>query len=82
MLKAYTKGKNLENSANATVYGPQYIDKESDRRFINTTRFAVTGRIGYGILSIDASYQVTEFLKTATGQIIHPYTIGLTLSGL
>ena len=82
LLKSYTKGKNMESSTNATIYGPQYVEKEIDKRFINATRFALTARIGYGNLSLDGSYQLTDFLKTATGPPIHPYSIGLTLSGL
>ncbi len=82
LLKAYTKGKNLENSSDETIYGPQYIEKESDKRFINATDFAVTARIGYGNFSLDGSYQLTGFLKTDTGPVINPYSIGITLSGL
>ncbi|MGI8950234.1 MAG: outer membrane beta-barrel protein [Chitinophagaceae bacterium] len=82
LLNAHTKGKNLENSSGATVYGAQYIAKETDKRFINSTRLAVTARIGYGNLSLDGSYQVTSFLKDGTGPVIHPYSVGLTLSGL
>src|SRR6266542_104383 len=55
---------------------------KSDKDFINSTRFAVTGRIGYGFISLDGSYQLTSFLKTGAGPTIHPYSIGLTLSGL
>ena len=82
LLSAHTKGKNELNSAGTTIYGPTYIAKESNKRFINNARFAVTARIGFGNLSLDGSYQVTDFLKPATGPVIHPYSIGLTLSGL
>jgi hypothetical protein len=82
LLNAHTKGKDLETSTGATVYGPQYIQKESDNRFINSTRFAATARIGYGNFSIDGSYQLTDFIKTGAGPAINPYSIGITLSGL
>lgn len=82
LLKAYTKGKNLLDDNGTTVYGDKYIQKESEKRFINSTRFALTGRIGYGNFSLDASYQVNSFLKEAAGASIHPYSIGLTISGL
>lgn len=82
LLGAHTKGKNWVDSSGNTIYDKTYIQKESQKKFINNTRFAVTGRIGYGHFSIDASYQVTEFLKPGTGPVIHPIAIGLTLSGL
>jgi len=82
LLNAHTKGKNFIDSAGRSIYDNAYIQKESDKRFINSTRFAVTGRIGYGHLSLDGSYQLTSFLKTGAGPIIHPVSIGITLSGL
>jgi hypothetical protein len=82
LLSAHTKGKNFVDSNGRSIYDKNYIQKESDKKFINSTLFAVTGRIGYGHLSIDASYQVTEFLKPTAGPSIHPVSIGLTLSGL
>jgi len=82
LLNAHTKGKNLVDKNGTTVYGSKYIMKESSKNYINSTRLAVTGRVGYGNLSIDASYQVTNFLKEGVGPQIHPYSVGLTLSGL
>ncbi|MEP6464954.1 MAG: outer membrane beta-barrel protein [Parafilimonas sp.] len=82
LLTAHTKGKNFIDSSGNSLYDRNYIQKESDKRFINSTRVAVTGRIGLGHISLDASYQVTEFLKTGVGPSIHPIAIGLTLSGL
>ncbi len=82
LVNVHTKGKDLVDKNSATVYGPKYIAKENDKRFINSTRLAATGRIGYGNISLDASYQVTNFLKDGVGPVIHPYSIGLTLSGL
>jgi hypothetical protein len=82
LITAHTKGKNYIDSSGRSIYDKNYIQKESDRRFINSSRFAVTGRVGYGHISVDASYQFTEFLKTGTGPAIHPVSIGLTLSGL
>lgn len=82
LLKAYTKGKNYVNTSGTTVYGSTYIAKESDKRFINSARFAATARIGYGNISLDGSYQISSFLKSGTGPTINPYSIGITLSGL
>lgn len=82
LLNAHTKGKNLVDSSGNSVYDNVYIQKESDKKFINSARFAVTGRIGLGHFSIDGSYQVTNFLKAGAGPVIHPIAIGFTLSGL
>lgn len=82
ILSAHTKGKNLVDKNGSTVYDSKYIAKESDKKFINSTRLAVTGRIGYGNVSFDASYQITNFLKENVGPEIRPYSIGITLSGL
>lgn len=82
LLSAHTKGKDLTDSTGQSIYGGTYISKEYNRRFLNTARFAVTGRIGLGNISLDGSYQVTGFLKQGTGPIIRPWAFGLTLSGL
>lgn len=81
MLSAYTKGKTLQNK-NGNAINP-YISKESSKKFFNTTRIALTGRIGYGILSVYGAYQVTSLLKDIAGPTeIRPYSIGITISGL
>ncbi len=58
-----------------------YIDKEKDRRYFNSTRFAGTARIGYGNLSIFGSYTITDFFKEGLGPSVRPFSVGLTLSG-
>lgn len=82
LLNQHTKGKNAIDATGATIYGTKYIEKENNKRYINSTRVAVTGRIGIGNFSIDGSYQVTSFLKQGVGPNIKPYSIGLTISGL
>ncbi len=82
LLSAHTKGKDLQDSTGQSIYGNTYIQKEYNRRFLNTVRFAVTGRIGIGNVSLDGSYQVTGFLKQGTGPTINPWAFGITLSGL
>lgn len=82
LLKSYTKGKNLVDANGRSVYGDKYINKEQVKNFINSNRFAATARFGYGILSIDGSYQLNTYLKQNAGPAFHPYSIGLTLSGL
>ena len=82
LLSAHTKGKDFIDSSGRSVYDPKYISKEYEKKFINNTRFALTGRIGFGHISLDGSYQVTSFLKAGTGPTINPYSVGITLSGL
>ena len=82
LLDAHTKGKNELNAVGATIYGTKYIVKEKEKHFINSTRAAVTARIGFGNFSIDGSYQFTDFLKQGAGPSIKPWSVGLTISGL
>jgi Outer membrane protein beta-barrel domain len=82
LISAHTKGKNYVDSTGRSIYAKNYIMKESNKQFISSGRFVLTGRVGYGHISVDASYQATSFLKTGAGPTIHPATIGLTLSGL
>lgn len=82
LLKSYTKGKNLLTKSGASVYGPGYIVKESNKRFFNGTMLAVTGRIGYGILSLDAAYQFNSVLKDGAGPSMNRFSLGVTISGL
>lgn len=80
LLSAMVKGKNLvDRNGNAVL---TYTSKEKNKRFFNTNRLSVAGRIGYGNLSLFASYAITPLLKEGVGPQVRPLTIGLTLSGL
>ena len=80
LLNVHTKGKTLENKSGSTINA--YTQKETDKRFFNSTRLCGTARIGYGIYSIYGSYQITTLLKDGVGPQIHPFEIGFCLSGL
>ncbi len=81
MIKAYTKGKNLVDKNGNTLNN--YIEKEYNKKFFNSTRLAFTARFGYGIFSIYGAYQINSLLKDAAGPSgIKPYSIGLCISGL
>lgn len=82
LLKSYTKGKNLVDKNGATVYGNTYIEKESNKRFINGTRLAVTGRIGYGNIGLHGGYSITPVTKQGFGPDMNTFSLGLTISGL
>ncbi|HEX2606454.1 MAG TPA: outer membrane beta-barrel protein, partial [Flavisolibacter sp.] len=54
MLSAMVKGKTLEDK-NGNAINP-YTVKEKSKRFFNTTRLSLTGRIGYGHFSLFGSW--------------------------
>lgn len=80
LINAHTKGKTLQNKSGSTLNS--YTVKENSKKFFNSTRLAVTGRVGYGVLSLYGAYQITTFLKDATGAEIRPYSLGICISGL
>ncbi|MEE6187348.1 hypothetical protein PIECOFPK_00477 [Mycovorax composti] len=61
---------------------PNYLLKEANKQYFNTTRIVGTARVGYGHLSLFGTYQLTSVLKTGAGPQLRPYTIGITFSGL
>jgi len=82
LLKSYFKGKDLQNKSGGSIYGSSYIEKEYGKRFFNGTKVALTGRVGYGNLSLNVDYQLTEVLQPGFGPKMNTLSIGLTLSGL
>lgn len=82
LINTHSKGKNLVNKFGQSVYGKSYIQKESFRKYFNPTAIALTGRIGYGIFSLQGSYQVTSVLREGAGPAMNRYTIGVAISGL
>ncbi len=56
--------------------------KKKSKRYFNGTRLSVTGRVGFGSLSLFTSYQVNAFIKEGFGPDVRPYSIGITISGL
>jgi hypothetical protein len=82
LIKGFSKGKDYQTKNGFSIYGPTYIAKENDKDFFNPAMFAVTGRIGYGFISIDGGFQFNNVLRDGTGPNMNRITIGLTLSGL
>ncbi len=80
MLNAHTKGKTFVNRSGSTLNA--YTEKESKKLFLNSTRIAATARIGVGHFSLFGAYSITSFLKEGAGPAMHPYQIGLAISGL
>jgi hypothetical protein len=80
LINAHTKGKELQNKNNTAIN--DYIQKENSKKFFNGTRFMGTARVGYGIFSLFAAYQLNHVLKDVAGPPMKLYQIGFTLSGL
>ena len=80
LLNAHTKGKTFEDKNGNTLIN--YTLKENSKRFFNTNRVSLTGRIGYGHFTLFTSYQMTPLFKEGVAASIRPMTIGLTISGL
>jgi hypothetical protein len=80
LMNAHTRNSKWESSGGSNLN--DYVMKEASKRFFNKNRLVVTGRIGYGHLSLYGSYQVTALLKDGSGPVVRPYSVGLALSGL
>ena len=76
LLSAHTKGKRTFNNK-------PIIEKVSTKRYLETWRYAVTGRIGYGNFSVFGSYNLNGLFKVNSGpENVRPVSIGICLSGL
>ena len=76
LLSSHTKGKRTYNSK-------PIIEKVNTKRYLETWRYAATGRIGYGNFSVFGSYNLGGLFKVNSGpENVRPYSIGICLSGL
>ena len=82
LLKAFTKGKDLQNANGQSIFGPSAIVIESNKRYFNSTKLAVTGRIGYGVFSVQGAYNILGVTKDGFGPAMNAYSIGISISGL
>lgn len=82
LLKAYSKGKNLVNRSGQSIYGTSFIEKEQSKKFFNGTSLALTGRIGYGIIGLQGSYNVLGVLRDGAGPTMNRFSVGISISGL
>jgi hypothetical protein len=80
LIGAATRGKDLVNKDGGSINA--YVMKEKASRYFNKTRLSVMGRVGWGIVSIYASYQINAFVKEGFGPDIRPLQFGVTVSGL
>ena len=82
LIKAYSKGKNMVSNTGNSINGKGYVQKESNKRFFNATDVALTGRVGYGVFSLDLGYQVNGVLRDGYGPLMNKFSVGFTISGL
>ena len=81
LMSASVKGKTLQNKAGNTINA--YTSKEKAKRFFESTRLSLTGRISYGVFGLYGSYQMNNFIKDGMGPDgIRPFQIGISISGL
>jgi Outer membrane protein beta-barrel domain len=79
MINAHTKAKVNRDAAN----DGGYVSKINDRKHFNNLRLSGTARLGYGLFSLFASYQLNALIKDGSGPVdVRPLTIGITISGL
>jgi len=82
LLKSYSKGKNYVNRAGQSIYGTTFIEKEQSKKFFNGTSLALTGRVGYGIIGLQGSYNVLGVLRDGAGAKMNRWSLGISISGL
>ena len=80
LLNAHTRNVRYQSKSNTTI--TDFVMKEASKRFFNKSRIVGTARIGFGHFSLYGSYALTPLIKDGQGPVVHPYSIGLTLSGL
>ncbi|MEJ7625535.1 MAG: outer membrane beta-barrel protein [Ferruginibacter sp.] len=80
LLNAHTKGKTLKNSAGTVINN--YTQKFLTKSYFNTSRFAATARVGYGLFSLFGAYNLTSIFKDGVAADMKLYQVGLTVSGL
>jgi hypothetical protein len=80
LLSAHTRNTKLQDKAGNSI--GDFTMKENSKKFFNKNRLSAMARIGYGHLSLYASYQFTTVFKDGLGPVVKPFSIGITLSGL
>lgn len=80
LLNAHTRNTKLQNKGGTSIN--DYVQKEASKNFFNKTRISAMARLGLGHISLFGSYSLTPLLKDASGPVVRPYSVGITLSGL
>jgi Outer membrane protein beta-barrel domain len=72
MIGAHTKVKQQNN----------VVRKVNTKNHLESWRFAVTGRIGWGNYALVGSYNLNKLFDEGQGPVITPYSIGISITGL
>jgi hypothetical protein len=83
-VSSHTKGKRWVDRNGTLIPGfdDKYVRKDKDKYFFNGNRLVGMFRVGYGSLSLHATYQIGSLIKEGLGPQVKPYSIGFTISGL
>jgi Outer membrane protein beta-barrel domain len=81
LLNAHTRNTKFQTSG-GTAIGTDFTMKEYSKQFFNKNRLSAMARVGYGHISLYASYQFTPVFKDGLGPQVKPFSVGITLSGL
>ena len=82
LFKAYTKSKDYTTANGSSIYGKTYKEVQKNSRFFGTTDLTLTGRVGYGVVSLHTEYQITPVLRDGFGAVMNRLAVGITISGL
>ena len=82
LFKGYTKSKDLQTYTGTTIYGKNYVQKISNKRFFTSNDISLTARAGYGIMSLNVAYSVTPVIRDGYGPSFNRLSVGLSISGL
>lgn len=80
LINAHTKGKTLQDKNDNTLNS--YTEKISNKVYFSGNRVVATARVGVGHFSLVGNYQLSALLKDGAGPDIHPFQIGICVSGL
>lgn len=76
LVSSHTKGKR-------TLASKPIVEKVSTKRYLETWRYALTARVGWGNFSVYGNYSINNLFRTGSGpEGIRPIQIGICLSGL
>ena len=80
LLNAHSKGKTLVNASGTKL--KDYTEKLTSKSYFNTTRLAVTARVGYANFSVFGSYNITSIFKDKVTANMNLLQVGINIAGL
>jgi hypothetical protein len=80
LLNAHTKGKTLLDISGKTIQS--YTEKIYSKSYFNTSRLSVTGRVGYGSITVFGSYSITSVFKENVAASMKLLQVGVSIGGL